>query len=103
MVLPHEVHQPVSDGYGVFIPAEVRRDVVFLERGTNGASNYLSLRLPAKKFDHHGGGQHRAKRVRNALAGNVRRRAVNRLEQRGFARLNVPRRRQAETARGPWS
>src|SRR6516165_5871734 len=96
MVFLDEIRKPISHTHGGFVSSEVPGDVVLPQCCLHGGSHRGRLRLPTKELEHHRRGKHRTERVGDALARDIRCGAMDWLKQGGLARMDVPRRCQAE-------
>src|SRR5271154_774518 len=94
----HKIRQPVTYLDGGFVAAEVWGDEILVDGGFDRGAQGLRFRVPAQKFEHHGRCQDRAQRIGDALPGDVWGGAVDRLEERGAAGMDVARRREAQAA-----
>src|SRR5215469_533123 len=98
MVFLDETRKPISHAHGGFVSSEVSRDVVLPQRCLHGGSHRGCLRLPSKELKHHCRGKHRPDWIGDALAGDIRCGPMDWLKQGGLARMDVPRRCQAQAA-----
>src|SRR5580704_19390690 len=87
------VCQPVSNFSGAERATQFSRSLPFSQCSPHSRFDSLRLSLPTEIFEHHAYREYSAHWIRDAFAGDVRRRAVDRFEERNLAGMNIARRR----------